>query len=247
MSCRVPLPLAALIAALVTLTAHLPEVRADDPIVVSPEVMKDFAQYQARKKPLYFAVSTDGRYSWYSYCIDYNCQATQSYRTEALKRCEDLGGVECVIFAVGGDIQVEYRVSDAATVAAGRAKACEIEAFATESPATEVVAALAPSECNDFRRFGFYQDFKAFASTDPRKVKSAWGWSYRWDSPEKAMKSALEECASSRKNLSVPETCELFAIGDIVVQGMTAAQQRAAAEVYRKNRDATNADVPPGG
>jgi hypothetical protein len=108
------------------------------------------------------------------------------------------------------------------------------------------VATLRPSECSDFRRFGHYDDFKAFATTDLHKRRSAWGWSSRHGSPDEAIKSALEQCAISQKELSVSERCAIFAIGDIVIEGMTEAEQRAAADVYRKKRDATNADLPGG-
>jgi hypothetical protein len=47
------------------------------------------------------------------------------------------------------------------------------------------------------------------------------------------------------ESLAMSGRCELFALGDIVVRGMTESQQRAAAEIYRRNKDATNADLPP--
>jgi hypothetical protein len=130
MPCRSLLRLAGLIVAAAAFASHLQEARADEPLVVSPEVMADFAQYKARKKPLYFAVSKDGLTSWYSYCLDYNCQETQSYRMEAIKRCEGQAGSACMIFAVEDEIQVDYRVGDAATMVAAPIKPCEIEDFA---------------------------------------------------------------------------------------------------------------------
>jgi len=47
---------------------------------------------QEPQDPMYFAVSTDGLFSWYSYCIDYNCQAAQSDRTGGRRGCKKEGG-----------------------------------------------------------------------------------------------------------------------------------------------------------
>jgi hypothetical protein len=206
--------------------------------------MADFAQYKSRTKPLYFAVSSDGLFSWYSYCIDYNCQAAQGYRREAIEDCEKEGGTDCVIFAVGDEVQVEYRVGDPATMVAAKATPCTIDTFAANAAVGAIVASLRPGACSSFRRFGYLDDFKAFAASDLAKFRSARGWGSRYSSPEEAIKSALEQCAKSQKELSVSDPCQLFAIGDIVVHGMSEAGQHAAAEVYKKNKDATNADLP---
>jgi hypothetical protein len=207
--------------------------------------MADFAQYKARTKPLYFAVSKDGLFSWYSYCMGYNCQAPQTYRQEAVAECEKEGGTECVIFAIGDDVQIEYRVGDPATMVAAKTAPCTIDAIAANAAAGAIVAALRPGACGSFRRFGYLDDFKAFAASDLAKFRSARGWGSRYGSPEEAIKIALEQCAKSQKDLSVSDPCQLFAIGDIVVRGMSEAEQQAAVEVYKKNKDATNADLPP--
>ena len=55
----------------------------------------------------------------------------------------------------------------------------------------------------------------------------------------------MKQCEESKKSLAISDPCELFALGDIVVRGMTESQQRVAAEIYKKNKDATNADLPP--
>lgn len=240
---RLPLLLAGLMAATMAFASRLPGTRAEEPLVVSPEVIAEFADYMARRKPLYFAVSSDGLFSWYMYCLDYNCQPAQTNRRMTIDRCEQRSGVDCVIFASGEEIQVDYRVGDPATMAPANTKPCEIEAFAAGSTAVAAVAALRAGECSDLRRFGYYDDFKAFATTDPRKFRNAWGWSYRYGSPEDAMKAALEQCAKLQKELSVADPCAVFAIGDIVIDGMAEADRRAAAETYKKNRDATNADL----
>jgi hypothetical protein len=55
----------------------------------------------------------------------------------------------------------------------------------------------------------------------------------------------MEQCEASKKSLAVSDPCGLFALGDVVVRGMTEFEQRAAVEIYKKNEDATNADLPP--
>lgn len=247
MRCRLPLLLAGLIAAMATFASRSQQTRADEPLVVSPDVMADFAQYKARKKPLYFAVSSDGLFSWYSYCMDYNCQAAQGYRREAIEDCEKEGGTDCVIFAVGDEVQVEFRVGDPATMVPAKAVPCTIDAFAANAAVGAIVASLRRGACSDFRRFGYYDDFKAFAASDPAKSRSARGWAFRYGTPEDAIKAAMDECVKTQKALAVSDPCELFAVGDIVVRGMSGAEQRAAAEIYKKNKDATNADLSPPG
>ena len=248
MRCRLPLVLAGLIVAMALFASRSPETRADEALVVSPDVMTDFAEYKARRKPMYFAVSKDGLFSWYTYCEGYNCQAAaQSYRHDVIARCEDESGTDCVIFAAGDEVQVEYRVGDPATMAPANAAPCAVDTVAAGSAAGAVVAALHRRTCSAFRRYGYYDDFKAYAASDPAKFRVASGWGYRHDTVEGAIKTAMEQCAKSQKVLAISDPCELFAIGDIVVRGMGAAEQRAATEIYKKNKDATNADLPPPG
>jgi hypothetical protein len=237
---------AGVVAALLGGAVSIEGARAEEPLVVSPEVMASFAEYKARQRPMYFAVSSDGLFSWYSYCVDPTCGGEQKYRREAVEACEREGGSDCLLFAIRHDIQVEYRVGDPATIVPATARPCEIETFAAGAAAGAAVASLRPGACSDFRRFGHLADFKAFATSDPLKLRSARGWSFRYKSPDDAMKGALAQCAKSQTALSVSEPCQLFAIGDIVVHGMTEAEQRAALEAYRTNKDATNADLAPG-
>ncbi len=248
MRCRLPLVLAGFIVAMALFASRSPETRADEALVVSPDVMTDFAEYKARRKPMYFAVSKDGLFSWYTYCEGYNCQAAaQSYRHDVIARCEDESGTDCVIFAAGDEVQVEYRVGDPATMAPANAAPCAVDTVAAGSAAGAVVAALHRRTCSAFRRYGYYDDFKAYAASDPAKFRVASGWGYRHDTAEGAIRTAMEQCAKSQKVLAISDPCELFAIGDIVVRGMGAAEQRAATEIYKKSKDATNADLPPPG
>ncbi len=246
MRCRPSLLVAGLIAVIAASALRSQEARADEPLVVSPDVMAGFEEYKHRKKPIYFAVSADGLIYSYFYCSERQCDTARNYRRLAIEECEKLGGADCRIFAVGDEIQVEYRLGDPSTMVPATFTPCAVEAVATDSAEGAIVAALRPGECSDFRRYGYYDHFKAFASTDIEKYRNTWGWSYRYKSPGEAMKRALEECMKIRKEKSLPDPCQVFAIGGIVVHGMTEAELRAAADVYEKNKDATNADLPGG-
>jgi len=247
MRCRLWMLLVGFIAAMAVLALRYPQAVADDPLVLSPSVMAEFAQYKARSKPLYFAVSTDGLFSWWSYCMDYNCQATQSYRQEAIEHCEHESGTDCVILAVGDVAQLGYRVGDPATMVAAKPAPCTVDAIAAGSAPGAIIALLRPATCSNFRSFGHSADFKAFATTDPAKFKVARGWATRYGSADEAVKEALVECAKSAEELGLSDPCELFAIGDIVVRGMSEAEKRAATDLYKKNKNATNADLRPSG
>jgi len=224
------------------MTVHL---RADDVLVVSPDVMKEFADYKAAQRPLFFAVSADGFYSGYIYCIDAACDTSPKTRRIAIQQCEDSGGVDCRIFAAGTDIQVDYRVGDPATMVPAKAPPCVVDGVVTPSAAS-AVAQLRPNECTQFRKYGFNKAFKAFATTDLTQRHRSWGYSTGYDSLDDAMKGAVEHCRKGLVYMHATDSCRLFAIGAIVVVGMTDAQLHAAAAVYSKKKDATNADLPAG-
>jgi hypothetical protein len=233
--------IAGVVATLVTGYAY-----ADDVLVVSPDVMKEFDAYKAQFRPLFFAVSADGLYSGYLYCLDAVCDTSPQTRRQAVKLCESSGGVDCRIFAAGTDIQVAYRVGDPAKMVPAKHPPCVIDAIAAGSPAAALVAPLLPSECSDLRRYGYLEDFKAFAATNGTPRKNTWGWAYSRKSPADALKGALDECDKGRKEYSVTAPCQVIAIGSIVVIGLNDAQQHGAADLYKSKHDATNADLPAG-
>jgi hypothetical protein len=237
---------AGLIVAVAALFPRAQAVRADDVLVVSPDVMAGFEEYKKRKKPMYFAVSADGLVYWYIYCPERQCDTIRDYRRRAIDECEKAGGTDCRIFAIGEDIEVDFRIGDPAAMVPARITPCVAEAVAADTAAGAIVQGLRPGECDDFNRYRFYDHFKAFATTDFAKYRSTWGWSYRYDTPAEAIRNALEQCDQGRKDLGIPDDCEIFAIGGIVVYGMSEAELRAAAEVYKTNRDAANAELPPG-
>src|SRR5215510_670643 len=98
--------------------------RADDALVVSPDVMKAFAEYKAAQRPLFFAVSADGFNSGYIYCTGAACDTSPKTRRLAIEQCEMAGGIDCRIFAAGTDIQVDYRVGDPATMVPAKVPPC---------------------------------------------------------------------------------------------------------------------------
>src|SRR5215813_14712462 len=135
------LPVAvALVVGSLALVGFLSMARADDVLVVSPDVMKEFAEYKAALRPLFFAVSADGFYSGYIYCIDAACDTSPKTRRIAIQQCEDDGGVDCRIFAAGSDIQVDYRVGDPATMVPAKVPACVVDSIAAGSPVAAMVA-----------------------------------------------------------------------------------------------------------
>jgi hypothetical protein len=55
-----------------------------------------------------FAVSPDGKGWGFSYCETSNC--THDTRSIALTKCKARSGFDCIVFALGNQIQVEYSV-----------------------------------------------------------------------------------------------------------------------------------------
>lgn len=223
-----------------------PAASADEPLVISPDVMKSFERYKSRKTPMYFAVSADGLFSWYATCLDRSCGITQNYRRIAIEECEKAGGTDCLIFAVGDEIQVDYRIGDPATMTPARTELCDAAGGTISGAAADAIARLTPRACQNYRTYGRYGDFKALAGADMESPQGTWGWGYGHDTPEAAAKRAMAECANGRKEYDITAECRLFAIGDIVVDGMSDAELRRAMAVYRDNLDATNADLSPG-
>ena len=241
------LPVAvALVVGSLALVGFLSVARADDVLVVSPDVMKEFAEYKAAQRPLFFAVSADGFNSGYIYCTGAACDTSPKTRRLAIEQCEMAGGIDCRIFAAGTDIQVDYRVGDPATMVPAKVPPCSVDAIAPGSTAAAVVAHLRPAECSQFRKYGFNDNFKAFAITDLSKRSHSWDWASHYSTVDDAMSHALATCTKGRAYTHTTEPCRLLAIGALVVDGMTDAQLHAAAAVYSKKKDATNADLPAG-
>jgi hypothetical protein len=87
------------------------------PIVLSPATQGELAAYLQRVKvtrPGAFAVSPDGRSSFYTWCDDIYC-ATTNYSFPALQGCRSLAGTECLVLYVRNQPRVlSTKSSDAA-------------------------------------------------------------------------------------------------------------------------------------
>jgi hypothetical protein len=72
------------------------------PIALSPATQGELTAYLGRVKvtrPGAFAVSPDGRNSYYTWCDDTAC-ATANYSFPALQGCRGLAGTECLVLYV---------------------------------------------------------------------------------------------------------------------------------------------------
>lgn len=73
-----------------------------DPVAITPETQSEITKYLRVVKvtrPGAFAVSPDGRNSFYTWCEDTGC-ATASYSAPALRGCQSISGTPCVILYV---------------------------------------------------------------------------------------------------------------------------------------------------
>jgi hypothetical protein len=91
------------------------------PIPLSPATQGELTQYLARVKvtrPGAFAVSPDGRNSFYTYCEDIAC-ATSSYSAPALRGCQSFSGTPCLVLYVRNEQRLAFTRSEDAS-AGGR-------------------------------------------------------------------------------------------------------------------------------
>ena len=73
------------------------------PISLSADVEAAFADYQARQKPRYFAVSADGSAYYYSYCDVSRC--LRQVKTKVIEQCESFSnGIPCKIYGSQGKV-----------------------------------------------------------------------------------------------------------------------------------------------
>lgn len=86
-------------------------------IAISPATQGEVTKYLRAVKvtrPGAFAVSPDGRNSFYTYCDDTAC-AVSNYSIPALRGCQSLAGTPCVILYVRHEQRLNYtRAEDAA-------------------------------------------------------------------------------------------------------------------------------------
>ena len=84
----------------------------EEPIYISPRTNTALQSYFDKVGTVgsgAFAVSPDGHYSFYSYCIDSSCGGI-SLIQDALLHCQKMAGTKCVILATGGGISHPYKV-----------------------------------------------------------------------------------------------------------------------------------------
>lgn len=75
----------------------------EGPITLSSRAEQAFADYQAKPKPRYFAVSEDGSAFFYSYCDVERC--LRQVKSKVVDKCESYSnGVPCKIYGSHGQI-----------------------------------------------------------------------------------------------------------------------------------------------
>ncbi|MEZ5834066.1 MAG: hypothetical protein R3D05_23080 [Dongiaceae bacterium] len=73
-----------------------------EPITLSPGTQGELSAYLGKVKstrPGAFAVSPDGRNSFYTWCNNFTCE-TRNYSQPALRQCQALAGTPCIVLYV---------------------------------------------------------------------------------------------------------------------------------------------------
>ena len=81
---------------------------SNTPIAITPETSSEIAKYLRIVKstrPGAFAVSADGRNSYFTYCDEIAC-AVSNYSQPALRGCQSFSGAPCVILYVRNEPRV---------------------------------------------------------------------------------------------------------------------------------------------
>ena len=101
----------ALVLMLAGCAARAPQVPPSGaPIALTPATQGELASYLAKVKvtrPGAFAVSPDGRDSYYTWCDDTAC-ATSNYSFPALRGCQAFSGAPCVVLYVRHEQRLTY-------------------------------------------------------------------------------------------------------------------------------------------
>lgn len=101
-----------LIALFVLLAACTSTQKHVGKITLTQETNRNFQQYLAAigiNQPGAFAVSLDGRNSYYIWCREMMCMGGPTYKNDAKRACEKFGK-ECVVLAYRKDTLVPYDV-----------------------------------------------------------------------------------------------------------------------------------------
>jgi hypothetical protein len=87
------------------------------PIAISPQTEGEISAYLRKVKvtrPGAFAVSPDGLNSFYTWCDDTAC-ATANYSAPALRGCQGLAGMPCIVLYVRHEPRLQYSRSETTT------------------------------------------------------------------------------------------------------------------------------------
>ena len=87
-----------------------------DPVAITPETQSEITKYLRVVKvtrPGAFAVSPDGRNSFYTWCDDTAC-ATASYTAPALHGCQSISGTPCVVLYVRNEPRLAMTSNESA-------------------------------------------------------------------------------------------------------------------------------------
>ena len=86
-------------------------------IAISPQTEGEISAYLRKVKvtrPGAFAVSPDGLNSFYTWCDDTAC-ATANYSAPALRGCQGLAGMPCIVLYVRHEPRLQYSRSETTT------------------------------------------------------------------------------------------------------------------------------------
>jgi hypothetical protein len=86
------------------------------PLAISPATQGEITAYLAKVKstrPGAFAVSPDGRTSYYTWCDNTVCRIS-TYSIPVLNKCQSLAGTKCLVLYVRRDKRMDYTVNPAA-------------------------------------------------------------------------------------------------------------------------------------
>jgi len=174
-------------------------------ITLSQETAGSLQQYLGRvgsNQPGAFAVSRDGRSSYYIWCQDILCMGGPTYKSEALRRCEDYGE-DCVVLAYRNKTLIPYDVeqrtvaSTAAAVPAAPHVPEALRVSATLRPEIEQYLANSNGQSKNYRFLALNAaGNKLGLSTSCMIKKFGWGgWSAQGCGTEAAARQlAIDSC-----------------------------------------------------
>ncbi len=96
--------------------ATQPSAPPTGPIAISAQTEGELSAYLRKVKvtrPGAFAVSPDGLNSFYTWCDDTAC-ATANYSAPALRGCQGLAGMPCIVLYVRHEPRLQYSKSESA-------------------------------------------------------------------------------------------------------------------------------------